>query len=316
MTRKPALAAPRILALVGIAAAAIALAGCATTTKQRSFTSPQQAVDVTIAAVRSDDTKSLDAIFGPQNKDLFASGDPVADSDRRQRFLQAYDEKHGLVPDKGGMVLVIGPQDWPYPIPLVKKDHSWVFDVAQGREEILNRRIGQDELYTMQVCLALVDAQREYAETDRDGSGILAYATRFVSTPGTRDGLYWPVKEGEPLSPLGLLAAQAENVSYRGRLSGDGQPQPFHGYYYRMLTAQGKDAPGGAYSYMADGKMIGGFAAVAYPASYGNSGVMTFIVSNDGTVYQKDLGPDTERIAASMTEFNPDTTWTSIAKVD
>jgi hypothetical protein len=191
----------------------------------------------------------------------------------------------------------------------VKKGQSWVFDTEKGRQEILNRRIGANELFTIQACLAVVDAQREYAMKDRDKNNLREYAQKFVSDPGKRNGLYWEAKAGEPQSPLGPIMTQARGQGYQLKA---GTPVPYHGYHYRILAAQGKDAPGGAYSYLVKGKMIGGFAIVAYPAEYGNSGVMTFIVNHDGKVFQKNLGPNTATVAKAMKEYNPDKTWTEV----
>jgi hypothetical protein len=190
----------------------------------------------------------------------------------------------------------------------VKEGETWRFDSAAGKEEILSRRIGQNELDTIQVCLAYVDAQREYTRVPREGDGLLTYAMKFRSDEGTKNGLYWPTKEGEALSPLGVLVANARAEGYSRKASG-GSPTPYHGYFYRILTAQGPDAPGGAYDYVVNGKMIGGFALVAHPAQYGASGVTTFIVNHEGVVYQKDLGRDTETIARTMETYNPDSTW-------
>ena len=250
------------------------------------------------------------AIFGPGAKELIFSGDAVADQQRRARFVKAYDEKNRLVQQGNDMILVIGKEDWPFPIPVMKKGDGWVFDIARGREEILNRRIGENELNTIQVCRAIVDAQREYAMKDRDKNGLLEYAQKFRSDPGKKNGLYWDSKAGEPQSPLGPITVQARGEGYQGNTSGG--PVPYHGYYYRILTAQGKDAAGGAYSYLVKGKMIGGFAVVAYPAEYENSGVMTFIVNYEGKVFQKDLGKNTASVAKAMKEYNPDKTWTEV----
>jgi hypothetical protein len=209
------------------------------------------------------------------------------------------------------VILHVGNGDWPFPIPVVKKGDHWLFDTMAGKEEILNRRIGRNELNAIQVCLAYVDAQREYVLKDRDGDKLLEYAQKFISREGEKNGLYWEAKEGEPQSPLGPLIAKAAGEGYAGRKPG-GKRNPYHGYYYRILKAQGKNAPGGEYDYMVSGKMIGGFALVAYPAEYGNSGVMTFIVNHDGVVYEKDLGKDTEKIATAMKKFNPDRTWKKV----
>ncbi|HEU4345360.1 MAG TPA: DUF2950 domain-containing protein [Candidatus Binatia bacterium] len=281
----------------------------AATAQQKSFSSAEEAVKATVDAAKRNDTKELLAIFGAQAREILFSGDAVADKQRREQFLAAYDEKSQLATEGESTILIVGKQDWPFPIPLVKKGDRWIFDTVKGREEILNRRIGENELYTIQVMLAIVDAQREYALKDRDKNSLLEYAQKFVSDPGKRNGLYWEAKQGEPQSPLGPIMVQARSEGYRLKTS---TPEPYHGYYYRILTGQGKDTPGGAYSYLVKGKMIGGFAIVAYPAEYGNSGVMTFIVNHDGKVFQKDLGPNTASVAKGMKEYNPDKTWTEV----
>jgi Protein of unknown function (DUF2950) len=278
---------------------------------QKSFASADEAVKAAIAAARKNDEKDLLAIFGTQAKDLLASGDPVADKVRRADFLAAYDEKNQLVARGEITILVIGNKDWPFPIPLAKMGEGWVFDTAKGKEEILNRRIGQNELDAIQVSLAYVDAQREYAQKDRDGDGLLEYAQKFRSDSGKKNGLYWEAKAGEEVSPLGPLAARAVKEGY-GQSKPTDKPSPYRGYYYRILSVQGKDAPGGAYSYLVKGNMIGGFALVAYPAEYGNSGVMTLIVNHQGKVFQKDLGKNTAALAAAMKEYNPDKTWKEV----
>ena len=299
-----------MLSLLFIAASMLAysLSYGASAPQQKSFASADEAVKAAVAAARKGDEKELTAIFGPGSAELMHSGDAVADKQRRSEFLKAYDEKNRLVTEGENTVLVVGKNDWPLPIPLVKKGNGWGFDATKGKEEVLNRRIGQNELNTIQVALAYVDAQREYAMKDRDGDGLLEYAQGFRSDGGKKNGLYWPAKSGEEQSPLGELAARAVKAGYK---AGD-KPFPFHGYYYRILTAQGKDASGGAYSYIVKGSMIGGFALVAYPAEYGNSGVMTFIVNHDGKVFQKDLGKGTGTVAAAMKEYNPDKTWAAV----
>jgi hypothetical protein len=279
--------------------------------KQKTFSSPEEAVKTAVTAARNNDDKEIMSIFGPSAKDLIFSGDAVADKQRREQFLKSYDEKNSLVAEKDGMVLVIGKNDWPFPIPLVKKGEVWFFDTDKGREEILNRRIGENELSTIQTVLAIVDAQREYAMKDIDGDGIPEYAQKFMSDAGKKNGLYWEAKEGEEPSPLGPAVAQAKKGGYAGKKSGD-KPSPFHGYYYRILKAQGKNAAGGAYDYFVKGKMIGGFAVVAYPAKYGNSGVKTFMVNQQGIVYEKDLGKSTEKIAQAMDTFDPDKSWKKV----
>jgi hypothetical protein len=277
---------------------------------QKTFSSAEEAVKAAVAAAKSNNDKELLAIFGARAKELLFSGDSVADEQRREEFLAAYDEKNRLATEGENTILIVGKQDWPFPIPIIKKGQSWMFDAANGKEEILNRRIGENELSTIQALLAIVDAEREYAMKDRDHNALLEYAQKFVSDPGKKNGLYWEAKQGEPQSPLGPIMARARSEGYKGQASTT--PPPYHGYYYRILTAQGKDAPGGAYSYLVKGRMIGGFAVVAYPAEYGNSGVMTFIVNHDGKVFEKNLGPNTASISKGMKEYNPDKTWTEV----
>ena len=277
---------------------------------QKTFASPEEAVKAAIAAARSNSDKELLAIFGPQAKEILSSGDPVADKQRRGDFVAAYDQANRLSTEGENRILIVGKQDWPFPIPIVQKGQSWMFDTEQGKQEVLNRRIGGNELFTIQTLLAVVDAEREYAMKDRDRNGLLEYAPKFISDPGKKNGLYWDAKAGEPESPLGPIMIQARSQGYGAKLTT--APGPYHGYQYRILTAQGKDARGGAYSYLVKGKMIGGFAVVAYPAEYGNSGIMTFIVNHDGKVFQKNLGPNTASVAKSMKEYNPDKTWTEV----
>jgi hypothetical protein len=281
----------------------------AATAQQKSFASAEEAVKAAVAAARSNNDKEMLAIFGAQANEILFSGDAVADKQRRGRFLAAYDEKNRLATEGDTTILIVGKEEWPFPIPVVKKGQAWVFDTDKGKQEVLNRRIGENELFTIEACLAIVDAQREYAMKDRDRNGLLEYAQKFASDPGKKNGLYWEVKQGEPESPLGPIMSQARSQGYQGKAA---TANPYHGYYYRMLTAQGKAAPGGAFSYLVKGKMIGGFAVVAYPAEYGNSGVMTFIVNYDGKLYQKNLGPNTASIAKGMKEYNPDSTWNAV----
>ncbi len=283
----------------------------AETVKQRTFASPEEAVKAFVEALKSNDVKALEAILGSGGRDLVSSGDPVADEAVREKFLRRYGEKNKLEVTETKAVLNLGNDDWPFAIPISKKDALWRFDAKAGREEILARRIGQNELSAIQVCLAYVDAQREYALKDRDGDALLEYAQKFRSDPGKKNGLYWDVKEGEGQSPMGSLFAAAQKKGYSAKAAG-GKPIPYYGYYYRILKGQGKNAPGGAYDYMVKGNMIGGFALVAYPAKYASSGVMTFIVNHDGVVYQKDLGKNTEKAAQAMKLFNPDSTWKKV----
>jgi len=276
--------------------------------KQKGYSSAEEAVKAFVAALKSNNNKELLSIFGPEAGALISSGDPVADTQRRESFIAKYDEKNSLAGQGQKKVLIIGEKDWPFPIPVVKKGDQWFFDTKAGKEEILNRRIGENELSTIQTMLAIVDAQREYVLKDRDNDALLEYAQKFMSDPGKKNGLYWETKEGEEPSPLGALVEKASTEGYAKGKSKD-KPVPFHGYYYRMLKAQGKNAPDGAYDYMVNGQMIGGFAVVAYPAKYGNSGVMSFMVNHDGIVYQKDLGKNTKSIATGMKKFDPDRTW-------
>ncbi len=273
------------------------------------YKTPEGAVKTLVEALGENDAKKLLAIFGPEGKTLIFSGDEVADRAGRERFLEAYQEKNQIVKVSGRKaILEIGNDAWPFPIPIVKKpEDGWFFDVRQGKEELLNRRIGKNELSAIQVCLAYVDSQREYALKDRNGDGVLEYAQKFLSDPGTKDGLYWEAKEGEEQSPLGPLIGEAKKAGYKKK-SGN-EPTPYYGYFYKILKAQGRNAPRGAYDYVIDGRMAGGFAMVAYPAQYGSSGIKTFIVSQDGIVYEKDLGKNTASIAQGMNKFDPDRNW-------
>jgi hypothetical protein len=271
---------------------------------QKSFASLDEAVNALVAAIRAADRKALVEILGPQGGPLVWSGDDVADRGAFQRFAAAYDRAHRLEGGGGKVVLHVGDDDFPFPIPLVPEGPRWVWDTDAGDDELLNRRIGQNELSTIQVCLAYVDAQREYYSR---GTVLLEYAQRLESTSGKRDGLYWEKKPGEQESPLGPLVARARTAGYP--LPPRGGPVPYHGYFYRVLLAQGSDAPGGAYDYVVKGHMIGGFALVAYPAVYGASGIMTFVVNQDGVVHQKDLGPKTAQAGGAMKAYNPDSTW-------
>jgi hypothetical protein len=281
--------------------------------KQQRFTSAEAGVEALMAALKANDVKAMLAILGSDARPLIVTGDPVADRQERERVVRDYEQARSLaMVGETKAVLQIGKDDWPMPIPLVKDDGGWRFDTRAGREEILNRRIGRNELAAMEVCRAYVDAQREYYLRNAGGEALHQYAQKFLSSPGKHDGLYWPTKDGEEPSPLGPLIARAQGRGYVKAKDTRGKPLPYYGYYYRILKAQGADGPGGAYDYVVHGKMIGGFALVAYPANWGNSGVMTFIVNHDGVVYQKDLGPDTAVVARAMTQFNPDRTWTRL----
>jgi hypothetical protein len=293
--------------VLGMAAGLLASCSTAEVIEPQAFSTPEEATRSLADAAGKGDTKALIRILGSEAEDVIHSGDPVDDANARERFLQLYRERNRVeaVSDSEA-VLHVGPDDWPFPIPIVKDEGSgWVFDVAEGKEEIIDRRVGKNELDTMQTCLAIADAQREYYRMDPDRDGLHAYAGKILSTPGKKDGLYWETGEGEAESPLGPLVAVASSEGGGRRASGD----PYHGYFYRLITAQGEDAPGGAYEYEVNGKLVGGFALIAWPAEYDSSGVMTFLTNHDGIVYQKDLGEDTHAEVEKITAFNPDRTW-------
>ena len=284
----------------------LGLAACASAPKQGMYETPDAACDALVAALRSNDPAHLEAVLGKEGAELLSSGDEVADKANLADFMESYDARHDVVMEADEAVLVVGPDNWPLPLPLVKSDDSWHFDLVRGRLEILARRIGRNELSTIQVCRAIVDAQQEYASEDRTGNGAGEYAAKFLSTEGKRDGLFWPTKEGEAESPLGPLVAEAHSEGYR---RGQQERNPYHGYCYRMLLEQGPTAPGGAAKYMVGGRMTGGFAVLAEPADWGNSGVMTFMVGPTGIVYQKNLGEKTTEVAATIQSFDPDPSW-------
>lgn len=301
MSRRPSFARPFLVA------AALLVIAASAASAQQPFKTPDEAATALADAVRSGNQESMLKVLGQDGEDIVSSGDAVEDAAARQRFLAAYDARHQVTVDGDKATVILGPEDFPLPIPLVRKNGEWRFDTAAGREEVLYRRIGRNELNAIQAALAYVDAQNDYAEKDR-GAGVGVYAQHFASHPGKKDGLYWPTSQGEEPSPLGAFAAGASAEGYRL----GGERAPFHGYYFRILDRQGAKAPGGELDYVVHGKMIGGFALIAYPADYGNSGVMTFIVNHAGTVYQKDLGEHTERIAQHIHAFNPDDTWKKV----
>jgi hypothetical protein len=297
---------------LGIAAAVawlgIATVALAAEPRQMTFASPEAATEALVAATQAGKTAALEKILGPSGRQLIFSGDRVADREGREKFTADYAQKHSIDTESDTKaILVIGVDEWPFPIPLVKQRDGWRFDTAAGADEILNRRIGRNELNAIQVCGAVVDAERDYASQDRTGAGYLEYAQKFMSSPGKRDGLYWPATAGEE-SPIGPLVAAAHAEGYAAKAAHD-KPSPYHGYFYRILKQQGQDAPGGAHSYIVKGHMIGGFALVAFPAKYGDSGVMTFMVNQDGVIYEKNLGPNTTAVARGMTQFDPDASW-------
>ena len=277
-----------------------------------TFASPAEAVKALAAATKAGDHAALNAIFGPDVKDLL-SGDPKQDALEFASFAALIGQYSRLVQKADDrFVLNLGDQNWPFPIPLVKKAGAWSFDTAAGKEEILNRRIGEDELNAIGVCRTYLAAQREYASVDRNSDGVLEFARRLRSTPGHQDGLYWPAAPGEDPSPFGPLIAEVHSEGYGGKTA-EGEPQPFKGYRFKILTAQGASAPGGAYDYFINGRLIAGFALVAYPAHWGESGVMTFIVNQWGKVYQRNLGDQSAAVAVAMTEFDPDPDWKAVS---
>ncbi len=292
-----------------LAAVAILLTGCFATRAvaqqpgQKTFASPEDASNALVTAAQNNDEKAMLEILGPKEKQIVSSGDETEDARSRANFVEKYQEMHRLVKEPDGTTtLYIGAHNWPTPIPLVNKGNAWYFDTEAGKKEILYRRVGRNEMSAIRVCQELAAAEKEYRSAQHN-----QYAEKIFSDEGQHNGLYWKVAEGEPQSPIGPLVASAVAKGYAKSL--EGAPTPYRGYYYHILTRQGKNGPGGAKSYIVNGKMTAGFAFVAYPAEYRSSGVMTFIVSEDGVVYQKDLGKKTEVLAKAMTEYNPDSTW-------
>jgi hypothetical protein len=293
-----------------LAVAASMAAAAAPAVRQTRFPTPETAVEALITANRDNDKSALLAIFGPAGAKLINSGDPVEDRRGRVRFVTAYEAAHRIeLEGQDKAVLVVGREDWPLPIPLVREPAGWRFDTQSGKEEILNRRIGRNELKVIEICRGYVVAQREYAALKV--GGLSEFARQFTSAPGQRDGLYWPAKPGDAESPLGPLVADARASGYAERKPAAVRPppRPFYGYFFHILTAQGPSAPGGAKSYVVDNHMTQGFALIAYPAIFGDSGVMTFIVNQSGIVFEKNLGPDTARIVRGITQYDPDPSW-------
>jgi hypothetical protein len=272
-----------------------------------TFATPEEAAQALATAAGAKDRDALHALFG-LDTDEFVAADQVQMANDLQKFADAFQAKHHLTSQSDTKVILeVGNDDWPFPIPLVKKDDRWYFDTDAGKDELLNRRIGRDELATLETVRAYVEAQREYASRDRNGDEVLQYAQKFGSSPGKKDGLYWsPDLDGE-ISPLGPLVAEARSEGYSKK--GKDEPVPYHGYYFKILTRQGSHAPGGKYNYIINCRMIAGFALVAWPAQYGESGIMTFIVNQQGRVYQKNLGPKTGTLAPAMTTYDPDSSW-------
>ena len=277
--------------------------------RQKTFGSAEEAAETLRTSYKSGNQKAVAEILGDKGQRLVSSGDPVIDRYEREWFLSLYDEGHEVVFEGDDRaVLQLGRSEYPYPVPIVKKGKGWCFDPNEGHEDLLSRRISKAELSALEVLIVWVDAQREYFRQDHDGDGVLEYARKFKSSPGQHDGLYWPGKPGEEPSPIAPLADAARKEGYKP--PEEGKMTVYRGYFYKMLWAQGAHAPGGAREFVVDGKMTGGFALAAFPVRYGVSGVLTFIVNEDGKVYQKDFGPKTVEIGTEMTVFDPDESWT------
>jgi hypothetical protein len=296
--------------LIAVVAFAASIAAAAPVIHQKHFATPDMAVEAMVAASRDNSEPRLLAILGSEGRALIHSGDAVADRLGRQDFVTAYDQAHRIeLKGEESAELIIGKEAWPLPIPIVREQGRWHFDTAAGKEEILNRRIGRNELKVIEVCREYVRAQREYAALKPGAQN--EFAQKFTSSSGEKDGLYWPAMPGDPQSPLGPLVAEARASGYvtHPDSAPRSQSHPFHGYYFRILAAQGEHAPGGAKSYIVGGRMTRGFALIAYPDRYGDSGIMTFIVDQNGIVYEKNLGPQSGRLAATIAEYDPDTSW-------
>jgi len=294
-----------------LAVGAIGFGACALATDkaQRDFATAEQAAEALVRAMRSDDQAELLRVLGPTAEPLIRSGDEVADRESRLRLVTAYDVAHRIEPEGATRALmVVGAEQWSLPIPVVQQGQRWHFDTDAGVQKILDRRVGRNELSVIRVCREYVAAQREYAARDRLGNGPGQFAQRFDSNPGKHDGLYWEAAAGEASSPFGPLVAKARAEGYTEKDNLD-RPSPYHGYYYRILTRQGAHAPGGAKDYVIDGHMTGGYALLAYPAKWGDSGIMTFVINQDGIVFEKNLGPETQRLAGEITAYDPDLSW-------
>jgi hypothetical protein len=302
-------------ALILLVSVAAALVACSRSIPQKDFASPEEAAQALVTAARAEDTRELLAVLGADAEPVIDSGDPVRDRHARERFLQAYETAHAFDNTTAGMTtLQVGEDQWPFPFPLQQHGNRWSFDSSAGADEIVNRRVGENELDAIQACLAFVDAQREYYSRNPQGQPLLQYAQKLASSQGDKDGLYWPTAGDEPPSPLGEQFARARSEGYfeQGVAASNG----YRGYIYRLLTAQGPSAAGGAYDYLVNGRMIGGFALLAFPVEYGSSGVMTFIVNHDGVVYSKDLGAATAKAAAAIAAFDPDSSWKQEAAIE
>ena len=294
--------------LIALLLVTFTVSASAATPAQQTFATPEDAATALVQAAKSGDTAAIRTVLGNAPGSL-SSGDAVADRALRESFVTAYEAKHAVAKEGDVAKLTIGNDDFPFAFPIVKSGDRWRFDTDAGKTELLARRIGENEIDAINVLKAIVDAQQQYASADRNGDGVYEYARKFVSGPGRHDGLYWVTKSGEPPSPLGNLIGKAAGEGYKASKD---SPTPYHGYYYRMLTGQGKDAPGGAIDYVVHGRTIGGFAVIAWPAKYASSGIMSFMVNQDGKVYQADLGANTAARAATIKRFNPDKNWSEV----
>jgi hypothetical protein len=302
-------------ALILLLSFATVLVGCSRPVSQKDFGSPEEAAQALVTAAKAGDARALLEVLGTDAQPVIDSGDPVRDRHARERFLQAYEAAHAFESGAEGTTqLQVGADKWPFPFPLQRRGARWSFDSSAGAEEIINRRVGENELDAIQACLAFVDAEREYYSRNPQKQPLLQYAQKLESSAGQKDGLYWPTTGDEPQSPLGEQFARARSEGYFQ--NGVAVGQGYRGYTYRLLTAQGPNAAGGAYDYLVNGKMIGGFALLAVPVEYGNSGVMSFIVNHDGVVYSKDLGADTTKAAGAIAAFDPDSSWTREAAIE
>ena len=278
--------------------------------ESRLFATPEAAVDAFVTALESKDKQALMTIFGPEGDRLLSSGDAVADAADRKDFLEAYRNKHAIIAEGELRILNVGVNDWPLPIPLASQGGKWYFDTEAGAEELINRRIGENELGAISAAHGFVAAQQEYASEGRDGDEAGVYAVKIISDPGSRNGLYWQTSEGEPASPIGPLVAAAAAEGYDAATA-----EAYHGYRYRMLYKQGGNAPGGPREYFNNGRLTDGFALLAWPAEYGASGMKTFMVNQDGVVYEKDLGPETATAVAAIDSFDPDASWMKVEEL-
>jgi len=302
-------------ALILLVSLATALVGCSRAVSQRDFASPEEATQALVTAVRAEDTRELLAVLGADAEPVIDSGDPVRNRQARERFLHAYEAGHVFdSTTEGTATLQVGEDKWPFPFPIQQHGNRWSFDSSAGADEIISRRVGENELDAIQACLAFVDAEREYYARNPQEEPLLQYAQKLASSEGHKDGLYWPTTGDELPSPLGEQFARARSEGYFEQ--GVAASKGYRGYIYRLLTAQGPSAAGGAYDYLVKGKMLGGFALIAFPVEYGNSGVMSFIVNHDGVVYSKDLGPETAKAAGAIAAFDPDSSWKQEAAIE